>query len=99
MRTYFQVQEWNYNLLNATDWGWATQDGVLYPLRVHNNKVVPDWLMECIACTCKNGCKTNCSCQNFKMACTEACVFCRAECSNRYNFSNDDLTDAPNDQF
>lgn len=97
LRTYFQVQQWKNNILNPTDWGWIMHDSVLCPIQSSTEAVAPNWLQETVFCNCKNGCKTNCSCRNVVLPCSEACGHCHSECTNRANFDlnfNDNDSDS-----
>ena len=51
-RAYFQIQDWQGNALEPTDYGWEIKDGLLEPIPMQQDPA-PVCLMEVTQCKCK----------------------------------------------
>ena len=62
-RVYHQVQRWMGADLDACDWCWEAQDGMLIPVKTHKEPA-PQSLLKVIHCNCKTDCCTRkCTCK------------------------------------
>ena len=64
-RAYFQIQDWQGNALEPTDYGWEIKDGLLKPIPMQQDPV-PVCLMEVTQCKCK---ATKCTSANGRCSC------------------------------
>ncbi|KAK3743286.1 hypothetical protein QZH41_017324 [Actinostola sp. cb2023] len=91
------------NLPQPEGHGWEMEDGVLQPVLM-TKEPAPKSLLELTTCHCKKSeCRTNCSCNNTGLACTEACV-CMADetvCKNPnslfWQYSSDSADESDSD--
>ena len=64
-RAYFQIQNWQGNALEPTDYGWEIKDGLLEPIPMQQDPA-PVCLMGVTQCKCKatkcNSASGRCSC-------------------------------------
>ena len=72
--------------LEATDWGWKTEENQFIPVMNEMN-AAPDSLLEVVHCNCTTGCSTQrCTCRTYGLPCTSACGQCQVQsCSNPFN--------------
>ena len=106
-RTNYQSYIWRCSLTAFQDLsppeghGWEIDDGVLVPVLMTKDPA-PISLLELNTCKCtKSECRSNCSCKNTGLACTEACS-CMADesCRNEHNLLSDldDDSDGSDDE-
>ena len=88
-RANYQTYIWRHLLdamqdLNSPDeHGWEKEEDILKPVLMTKERA-PKSLLELTTCQCKKSeCRTNCSCNNAGLSCTESCV-CMADerCQN-----------------
>ena len=72
--------------LEATDWGWKTEENQFIPVMNEMN-AAPDSLLKVVHCNCTTGCSTQrCTCRTYGLPCTSACGQCQVQsCSNPFN--------------
>ena len=94
-RVYHQVQAWNGNVLDPTDWGWLKTKTLgidtLKPVKMQKSPA-PESLLKLIKCNCKGNCERNtCSCRKHGLLCTLACGQCKGiTCANSGTETEDD---------
>jgi hypothetical protein len=83
-RVNYQTLVWRRSLVGAQELpqpqchGWKEEDGALVSVLMTNDPV-PRSILELTTCSCKkSACRSNCSCTNNGLCCTEAC-FCMAD--------------------
>ncbi|KAJ1519218.1 hypothetical protein ONE63_011176 [Megalurothrips usitatus] len=84
LRVYLQVcssvlltvQQWCHNQLSPTDWGWRLEGDSLVPV-TSELMSAPEFLLEMVACGCKQGCGARCSCRVGGLNCTMMCLHCK----------------------
>lgn len=87
LRVHLQIIRWktlNNKTLNALEWGWKLEDGVMAPIMTDLD-AAPDSVLKFIRCKCKskNPCGTNlCSCRKNGINCVMACGGCRGQSCN-----------------
>ena len=79
-RAIYQAYIWRHSLdamqdLNSPEGhGWEKEEGVLKPVLM-TKEPAPKSLLELTTCQYKKSeCRTNCSCNNAGLSCTESCV-------------------------
>jgi hypothetical protein len=82
-RVHIQTVQWKYLMavdLNATEWGWKEENGMLLPITT-DLKAAPDDLLSVISCKCKMSKKRPCSslvctCRKHGLNCVASCKHC-----------------------
>lgn len=69
LRVYLQVEQWRFNGLLPTEWGWKLSDGIFFQIPTSRN-VVPDGLLKLVMCNCKNSCERFCDCRRSGLECS-----------------------------
>ncbi|XP_043506155.1 uncharacterized protein LOC122526681 [Polistes fuscatus] len=82
-RTFYQVQSWLGNKLDARDWGWKQTTTMMIPI-MNSKDSAPDNLLRMVQCSCPGNSKASrCSCQKTGLLCTQLCKYCGGQsCSN-----------------
>ncbi|GBL81869.1 hypothetical protein AVEN_50473-1 [Araneus ventricosus] len=62
MRSYHQVQTWLGNEKDPLKWGWMHTPLGLSPKKTEKDPA-SESLLQCISCTCKEGCRNACGCR------------------------------------
>ena len=102
LRVNLQVCQWKYlksDCLNADEWGWKHENGMLVPVKT-DQQPAPEWILKFVRCKCKTFSKNTCgsmvcSCRKSGFTCVEACGECRGQfCNNQPDIAVNDLSDA-----
>lgn len=68
----------------ATKWGWKVNLGRLIAKAIADDlELIPKSLLKIISCSCESGCNKRCGCRKHGLKCTNLCVKCQDNCSNR----------------
>lgn len=83
-RTFYQMQTWLGNKINAQQWGWKITEQGLQAIRT-DQSLIPDEILMSITCRCETGCKNkNCGCRKNGLRCSHLCTGCHGEtCRNK----------------
>ena len=77
-----EVQQWIWNKLRSTDWGWQYRDESLVPLTT-DRPVAPTRVLRILSCGCKTCCRKTCGCPKAGLHCSPMCSYCNGHiCSN-----------------
>ena len=70
-RAYLQIQDWQGNALEPTDYGWEIKNGLLEPIPMQQDPA-PVCLMEVTLCKCKatKSISGRCSCYRSSVTCS-----------------------------
>ena len=102
LRVNLQVCQWKYlknDCLNADEWGWKHENGMLVPVKT-DQQPAPEWILKFVRCKCKTSSKNTCgsmvcSCRKNGLTCVEACGECRGQfCNSQLDIAVNDLSDA-----
>jgi hypothetical protein len=97
-RVYLQVQAWQGNNMEETEWGWVlckTQhESILKPRRM-DQPAAPATLLKIVKCNCTGMCaKNTCSCRKNGLKCNLVCGHCKGiTCTNGEIHNSSDTTD------
>lgn len=99
-RTYHQLQLWDKNPKNATEWGWKiNEEKKLIPVQ-SEKEMIPEKILKIVSCGCKTKCNSLiCSCKKFGILCSELCLNCSDKCSNRKKVTFDDGLEHSDTEF
>ena len=56
LRMYHQIQEWLFNPLDASEYGWILNSGGKYEPKYTDKAVAPPTLLKSVSCGCKSDC-------------------------------------------
>lgn len=88
-RVYLTIQQWLQNELSPFEWGWIYNDNILVPIET-DRPVVPDSVLDLIACGCKTGCLKSCGCRKVRVCCSPMCSHCNGQtCWNIHSIVTD----------
>ena len=95
-RVYLQCQDWFFNNLNPTDWGWKVENNFLIP--VYTSKpLLPEKFLKKFNCGCSKGmagCVSKvCTCKKLGLKCSVFCKVCKGrDCQNSENIAAENMS-------
>ena len=78
----------------SKQWGWSEHVGRLVPKFISDNlELIPETLLKSINCSCETGCNKRCGCRKLGLKCTNLCINCHDNYSNRDKETSEDEND------
>lgn len=102
LRVYHQIQEWLFNPLDPSEYGWILNSGGKYEPKYTDKAVAPPALLKSVSCACKSDCSSmRCGCKQLDFRCSDYCG-CGDNCENQTPATRgnqeDEIEEADEDQ-
>ena len=80
---YHQIQEWLFNPLDPSEYGWILNSGGKYEPKYTDKAVALPTLLKSVSCGCKSDCSSKqCGCKQRDFQCPDYCG-CGDNCENQ----------------
>ena len=74
LRVHHQIQEWLFNPLYPSEYGWILNSGGKYEPKYTDKAVAPLTLLKLVSCGCKSDCYSKrCGCKQLDFQCSDYC--------------------------
>ena len=83
LQVYYQIQEWLFNPLDPSEYGWILNSGGKHEPKYTDKAVAPPTLLKSASCGCESDCSSKrCRCKQLDFQCSDYCG-CGDNCENQ----------------